>query len=174
VAATAIVVLFREVDPVVGRYRRELTGDGADGMPAHVTLIYPFADDSHVGIPEIGRLRAALAGFSAFDVTFPRFGRFAAVPPVLYLEPEPAGAFVDMIAALTREFPAFPPFGGMHATVVPHLTVAQTDDMAAMRAAEDGVARHLPIRTGVAEATLMEHRGDGWRPRERIPLPAAE
>ena len=173
-AATAIVVPFHDVDAVVGRFRRELTRDGAEGMPAHVTLIYPFADDSHIGGPEIARLRAALVRFSAFGVRFARFDRFAAVPPVLYLEPEPGDPFVEMIAALTREFPAFPPFGGIHETVVPHLTVAQTDDVAAMRAAEVQVAGRLPIRTHVAEATLMEQGVDGWRIRDRMPLPPAD
>jgi 2'-5' RNA ligase len=173
VAATAIVVPFRAIDAIVGDWRRALTTDGADGMPAHVTLIYPFMDDDELGEGDIRRLRAALDAFSRFEVTYTRFGRFPAVPPVLYLEPEPAGQFVDMIAALTREFPAFPPFGGIHDTAIPHLTIAATDDDPAMRTAEDEVARHLPIRTRVAEVAVMHHHADGWRLRERLPLSRA-
>jgi 2'-5' RNA ligase superfamily len=95
------------------------------------------------------------------------------MPPVLYLEPDPARPLRDMIAAVAREFPGFPPFGGIHETVVPHLTIAQTDDAAAMRAAEDDVSRRLPIRTHVAEAAIMRHGEEGWRPCERVALSPA-
>jgi 2'-5' RNA ligase len=170
VAATAIVVPFYELDRVVGTHRRALTTDGADGMPAHVTLIYPFADDDALGEREMGRVRAALGAFSRVDVTFERFGRFSARPPVLYLAPEPVGALLGMIAALEHEFPAFPSFGGIHETVIPHLTIAQTDDATAMQAAQDDVASQLPIRSRVTEVAVMEHAAGGWRPRARIGL----
>jgi 2'-5' RNA ligase len=173
VAATAIVVPFPDVEAVVGGHRRALTTDGTDGMPAHVTLIYPFMDADRLGDQAIGEVGAVLGPFSQFDVTFARFGRFAAVPPVLYLEPEPAEELREMIADLAREFPAFPPFGGIHEAVVPHLTIAQTEDGTAMTAAQDDVAHHLPIRTRVAEVALMEHRGEAWRPRARVALSPA-
>ena len=169
-AATAIVVPFDDLDAVVGTHRRVLTTDGGDGMPAHVTLIYPFADDAALGDHETGRVRAALGAFSRFDVTFRRFGRFDAQPPVLYLDPEPGAPFVGMIAALEREFPAFPSFGGIHETVIPHLTIAQTGDAPAMQGAKDDVASHLPIQTRVTAVTVMAHLAAGWRPLERIPL----
>ena len=169
-AATAIVVPFPDLDAVVGTHRRALTSDGADGMPAHVTLIYPFADGGALGDRETGQVRAALSAFCQFDVTFARFGRFAARPPVLYLAPQPEGGLLGMIAALERRFPAFPSFGGIHETVIPHLTIAQTDGATAMQAAKDDVARHLPIRTRVTEVALMEYLPAGWRPRERIHL----
>jgi 2'-5' RNA ligase len=149
-----------------------VTDDGwADGMPAHVTLIYPFADGDVLGEHEIGQVRAALGSFTRFDVTFAGFGQFAALPPVLYLEPQPGDAFLGMIAALERGFPAFPPFGGLHETVIPHLTVAETHDTTAIRAAQDDVERHLPIRTCAAEVAVMEHLAGGWQPRARVPLP---
>jgi 2'-5' RNA ligase len=129
-----------------------------------------FADGAALGDDVPGRVRAVLGAFSRFDVTFRRFGRFDAQPPVLYLDPEPGGLFVGMIAALEREFPAFPSFGGIHETVIPHLTIAQTDDATAMHAAKDDVAPHLPIRTRATAVTVMEHLAAGWRPRERIPL----
>jgi hypothetical protein len=60
VAATAIVLPFYELDAVVGRHRRALTSHGAEGMPAHVTLIYPFVDDHDLGDPaRAGRAAAS-------------------------------------------------------------------------------------------------------------------
>jgi 2'-5' RNA ligase len=172
VAPTAIVVPFHDVPAVVAAHRQELTTDGAAGMPPHITLIYPFVDDADLKDDEIGRLRDVLDTFAPFDVTFVRFGRFEAVPPVLYLEPEPAEPFLAMITALEREFPAFPPFGGVHETVIPHLTIAYTDDATALEAVEAAVERHLPIHAHVDDVALMEHRADGWQLRGRIALGA--
>lgn len=169
-AATAIVVPFSDLDAIVGTHRRALTSDGADGMPPHVTLIYPFVDDADLSAGEVGRLRRVFGAFAPFDVTFSEFGRFDARPPVLYLAPEPAQPFLEMVAALAQEFPAHPPFGGVHETVIPHLTVAHAEDATALRGAEDDVRRHLPVHARVNEVTVMEHRVDGWCPRERIAL----
>ena len=43
-AETAIVVLVPEAEPLVGAFRRNHTAEGAHGMGAHVTLLYPFGD----------------------------------------------------------------------------------------------------------------------------------
>ena len=58
VAATGIVIPFEQVEPAVSRWRRAHTTDGADGMPAHVTLIYPFVDDSQLVAREVRELRS--------------------------------------------------------------------------------------------------------------------
>ena len=173
-APTAIVVPFHDGPAVVTAHRRALTSDGADRMPAHVTLIYPFVDDADLADDEFRRLHGVLAAFAPFDVTFATFARFDGQPPGLYLEPEPAGPFFAMIAALAEEFPAFPPFGGVHETVIPHLTLGYTEDAKTLRAVEADVGRHLPVRARVDEVAVMEHGADGWRPREHIALFAPE
>jgi 2'-5' RNA ligase len=172
VPPTAIVVPFHDMPAVVAAHRRALTTDGADGMPPHVTLLYPFADDADLTEGEIERLRRALGPFAPFDVALTRFARFHAHPSVLYLEPEPVEVFLGMITALSGAFPAFPPFGGIHETVIPHLTLAYSDDDAALDVVEVEVGRHLPIHARVAEVAVMEYGGDAWRPRERIALGA--
>lgn len=140
-------------------------------MPAHVTLIYPFADDAQLVARQVSELRTVLSAFSPFDVRFATFGRFDGLPPVLHLEPDPAQPFVDMVGAIVERFPEHPPFGGEFETVVPHLTVVQTDDAAVLKGAEDDVSRHLPITTRAAEVHVVEHHdADGWRTRHRITL----
>jgi len=170
VAPTAIVVPFHDMPAAVETHRRALTSDGADEMPPHVTLLYPFVDDADLTDADVGRLHGILAAFGPFDVTLARFARFDAEPPVLYLEPEPVQLFLAMIAALAGAFPAFPPFGGVHETVIPHLTLAYSDNAAALDAVEADVGRHLPIHARVSEVAIMDHRADNWRPRDRIAL----
>jgi hypothetical protein len=147
------------------------TTDGADGMPAHVTLIYPFVDDGRLVAGDVSELRAVLSRFSPFDVCYATFGRFDGPSPVLYLEPDPAHPFAEIIGAIAERFPEHPPFGGEFDTVVPHLTVVETDDMEVLRDAEQDVSQYLPIATRATEVCLMEHRsGDGWCLRNCISL----
>ena len=88
-AATAIVVPFGDLPTVVATRRRALTSDGAEGMPPHVTLIYPFADAADLGPDEIGRIRAVLGMFAPFGVTFGR-------------RPPPVDAWVGEVALMQR------------------------------------------------------------------------
>jgi hypothetical protein len=48
VAETALVVVIPEVEALVAAWRHRFTPDGARGMPPHVTLLYPFADEAEV------------------------------------------------------------------------------------------------------------------------------
>jgi 2'-5' RNA ligase len=85
-------------------------------LPAHVTVLYPAPDD-------VQAIAQVLAPFGPFDVAFTRLDRF---PGVLWLAPDPAEAFVALTAAMVARFPDFPPYGGTYASVIPHLTVAQS------------------------------------------------
>ena len=170
-AATAIVVPVAAAEAALGRWRRAYTGDGAEGMPAHVTLIYPFADESVLDDTMIADLGGVLAAFAPFEARFGAFGRFDADPPVLHLEPARPQPFVDLITAIAGRFPDHPPFGGRHATVIPHLTVAQTRDATVMAAAEADVARHLPLHARIDAVHVMAHRAaGGWRTRAVVAL----
>jgi 2'-5' RNA ligase len=171
VAATAVVVPIFEADAAVGRWRRAHTRDGAEGMPAHITLIYPFVDEAHLDDAAVGALREVLAAFAPFDTRLTTFGRFDADRPVLYVEPEPAGAYLDLMAAIAARFPDHPPFGGVHERVIPHLTVVETPDARVIASAEDEVARHLPICARVDVVNVMAHRaGAGWHTHTAIAL----
>src|SRR5206468_8524729 len=66
-AETAVVVLLPELEPLIGGWRRRYTGDGARGMPPHVTLIIPFADSADLD-ERLGPLGRALGRFAPFDV----------------------------------------------------------------------------------------------------------
>jgi 2'-5' RNA ligase len=171
VAATAIVVPVAEAEPALGDWRRAHTTDGAEGMPPHVTLIHPFADEACVDETVTDGLRDVLADVAPFDVRFEVFARFDADPPVLYLEPVPAEPFLHLIGVIAARFPAYPPFGGLHETVVPHLTVGCSGDPGVLAAAEADVARQLPITARIAAAHVMTHDpAAGWRVGARISL----
>jgi len=120
-----------------------------DDLPPHVTVLVPCPAD-------IEAISEVLASFGGFDVTFPRLERFS---ELLWLAPEPAEPFATMTEAMVDRFPGFPPYGGIHDRIVPHLTVAQAqlDETAAL------VEPLLPLHSRTKTVVLYEHaHADHW------------
>jgi len=164
-AETALVVLLPELEPLIGGWRRRYTGDGARGMPPHVTLIIPFADSSEVDA-RLAAVGTLLGAFAPFEIELLETARFS---DVLYLRPQPAEPFVRMTEALVEAFPEFPPYGGEFDEVVPHVTVVQSDDEV-LTAAEKELVTQLPAKTRVERAWLVENTPQGWRRPSAFPL----
>lgn len=156
-----LLVPFREVAEVVDPWREQSLGSGpANGVPPHVTLLAPCPGDTDA-IDEV------LDRITAFDVEFRELRRFTEVP-TLYLAPEPAEPFVRLTAMLVERFPDWPPYGGLHDTVVPHLTVTQGP---AEDAAEAAVAPKLPLHGRASEAVLLAEIAPGrFETAARFPL----
>jgi len=169
VAETAIVVLVPEAEPLIGPHRRLHTAEGAHGMDAHVTLLYPFVDSSELDMQRLADVSAALAAFEAFDFVLATATRFPANPAVLCLRPDPDEPFRAMTAALVAAFPDHPPYGGKYAEVIPHATVAIGQD-ALLDELERGLAGSLPIAARAVEATLFEHVAGRWNPLASLPF----
>ena len=80
---SAVVVTVPEAAPVVDELRLRYTYDAPRGMPAHVTVLFPFVPAER--LDEAGEpLVALLREHTAFEATFARTARF---PGVLYLAP---------------------------------------------------------------------------------------
>ena len=157
-AETALVVLLPEFEPLLGQWRSRLTGDGARGMPPHVTLIIPFADSSEVA-RRLEAVKGVFASFCPFELKLSQTGRFTGL---LYLQPEPAGPFVAITEALADAFPEFPPYAGEFDEILPHVTVAQANQDV-LATVERELAAQLPLETRVERAWLVEDTPQGWR-----------
>lgn len=164
---SAIIVPIA-VPATVAQLRARMDPSAADGVPAHVTLLYPFMPVS--GLDDA--VRRAISRIIATEPTFTvRFNRVARFSNVVYLPPEPADPFRRLTAAIATQFPDYPPYGGAYETVVPHLTVAQDvpDDFYA--AAEHALPAALPIKHIVREAWLIGHVPEQpWHTLWRLPL----
>jgi 2'-5' RNA ligase len=165
---TAVIVPVPQVEAAVGAIRERLDPAARAGVPAHVTLVYPFLPADRLDEATIAELRAIVGAQPAFDVTFAGFARF---PGVLYLAPEPAEPFRRLTLALLRRWPEAPPYRGAFGTeVIPHLTVsdqASADDEA--QAARQ-VSAHLPISVTVDTAWLIRYDGAVWTQWIRLAL----
>ena len=138
-----------------------------DGMPAHVTLLFPFLRLDQLGADDLADLTALFAATPAIRATFAAVGQF---PDVAYLAPEPRAWFVSITEALSSRFGLLP-YGGMHPAIVPHLTVARHPDPAVLSEIAASLVRYLPIETEVREVWLMEEAADGrWHRTATFPL----
>lgn len=162
---TALIVPTPAAERATQRWRRRYTQDGVEGMPPHVTLLYPFLADEALRAEHLRALRAVLAAFQPFDFVLGEFAEFpasATSPSVLYLAPKPADRFRDITTAIVARFPDHPPYGGRFPTIIPHLTVAE-DAGAPLAEIRAEIEPTLPIRARAAEAHLMLYGSRGWR-----------
>jgi 2'-5' RNA ligase superfamily len=152
---STILVPVPEAEPVVGHLRARLDRSANRGVPAHVTVLYPFVPPDQITAAVIARAAAAVASVPGFDCRFAVTDWFA--DQVVWLAPEPASPFRALTAAVHAAFPQCPPFGGAFADVIPHLTVGDRPEggPGVLRAAEAEVLPALPICTQVSRAWLM-------------------
>lgn len=167
---TAVVVPVRAAEALVDGHRRRLTRAGADGMPPHITLLYPFTDSTLLSDGRMREVGEIIASCESFRVSLRSVGRFDSDPPILYLVPEPTTPFAALTRALVAAFPEHQPYGGKYPDPAPHLTVAIADS-GTLDAIEAELRPSLPIEAHVSEAWLMQRGADeSWAVRRRFEL----
>jgi len=159
VLRSMLIVAVPEAADAVDGWRQETCNDKpSHGLPAHVTLVFPFVPASQLDQPVIASLAEVLGEVNRFEFGFAEAARF---PTTLYLAPVPASPFIHLTEAIVNRFPAHPPYEGAFDDVVPHLTVAH-GDAALLDEAEADVERHLPIRSEAREVLLLEEMEPCW------------
>jgi 2'-5' RNA ligase len=162
-----VIVTVPEAEPVVGEWRMQYTYDAPAGIPSHVTVLFPFVPSKQAG-EAARRVGEIVAATPAFELRFARTARF---PELLYLDPEPAEPFITLTEAIAAEWPEHPPYEGAHETVIPHLTVAESEDSALLDRIAAQVEPQLPIELRVEEASLfVEDDRSRWHEHSRLPL----
>ena len=170
---TALVVPVPEAEILVAPLRERHDPSAADGMPAHITLLYPFISPSEIDDSVLAELRCCLKEFAAFPYLLGDLRRFPG--HVLYLAPEPEEPFRKLTSAIHRCFPRTPPYGGKHRDIVPHLSLGQFVDAReledATRAFARAAAADLPITAKASSVSLMDTSFGDWRVRASFALP---
>jgi 2'-5' RNA ligase len=167
-SSSGLVLLVPELEPAIGDLRAQHDPAARQGMPAHITVLYPFMDPVKLGPTQRGRLAEVVRSFAAFDLSFSRIGRF---PEVLWLAPDPVEPIVQMVRAIAAAFPDYPPYAGQFDTVIPHVTVAHGDGLD-LGALEPEVRRRLasPVVQRVDGASLFTTVRRKWREVDRFLL----
>ena len=170
---SAVIVAIPEAEPVVARHRERFDVAASWGVPAHVTILYPFVEPVALTDDTCDRLRFAIFEVERFRCEFRRTGWFDR--DAVWLDPEPVEPFQRLTRAVVGQFPDHLPYGGAFGTESrPHLTIAESrlaTDRQMMRA-EVEVLAALPFNATVTEALLIvgTSRSDSWGVFARLPL----
>jgi 2'-5' RNA ligase len=161
-AESAFAVNVPEAEPYVGTLRERFDPSAKLGVPAHITLLYPFLSPEQITEAVLNRVRLALSSVVTFTFCLGKIRRF---PGAVYLAPEPAEPFIALTERLVRQFPEHLPYGGQYDSIVPHLTVAQAGE-SEHSLAEAHLAINLPPGTGIQascnEVVLIENSSGRW------------
>jgi hypothetical protein len=137
-------------------------------MPAHITVLYPFAPPHLLGPEVTAELADVFASVDAFDFELAKVGWFD--DRVVYLAPRPESSFLQLTTIVMTRFPRYKPYGGAFEDIIPHLCVAEGGPLDAMRGAADTVAARLPLTARANEVQLLTYTEARWSVLERFPL----
>ena len=139
------------------------------GVPAHVTVLFPFIPASEIRDDVLVRLAALFRPVPAFTHNFVRTAWFG--DQTLWRDSDAAPVFQYLTHLVWSAFPAYPPYDGQFDEIVPHLTIADHGPVDEMQAAERTVQRYLPIRAITRTVTLMVEQPSGrWDTAKSFPL----
>jgi 2'-5' RNA ligase len=158
-----LLVEVPEAQPIVGRYREQFVANARLGVPAHISVLYPFMPPRAIGPAVIAELEHLFATVSRFRFQLTHIGWFG--DEVLWLGPRDPAPFRALTRRVAEAFPDFPPyegqFGGAESEASPHLTVGKGDLVTELRSAEADVRSHLPIGGEANSVTLMTQSSTG-------------
>ncbi|WP_128382464.1 2'-5' RNA ligase family protein [Streptomyces cavernae] len=164
---SGLIVTVPEAEPAVRAWRDRLDPSAPAGVPAHVTVLFPFLHESLIDDGAYAAIGEVIGRHRPFDARFERCGRF---PGILYLVPDPDLPFRQLTQAVAERWPETPPFGGQFDEVVPHLTIAQGQGDAVLKEAEADLRGWLPVTARVSSVDLMVYDGTRWQQRASFAL----
>jgi 2'-5' RNA ligase len=164
---STLLVPVSIAEPIVGDWRARYDPVAKMGIPAHITILYPFMAPERIDGAVERELALLFASRAAFDFQLVATRRF---PRTLYLAPAANGPWVDLTRLVVSRFPDHPPYEGTFDTITPHLTVADDVELAVIEQIEPTIAAALPVRARATEVWLMESEQRMWRTRSTFPL----
>jgi 2'-5' RNA ligase len=162
---SALIVPVPEAERVVKELRARYDPAAPAGVPAHVTVLYPFIVPEALSGSILAEVEMIFTGVAPFPFNLSGIARFR---QVVYLAPDPADGFSRLTAAIATRWPEAPPYGGIHNEVVPHLTIANTSDARAAEEIQRIIEPALPVACTARQAWLMVGREGGWSLQRRF------
>ena len=170
---SALVVVAAEAEPMVAEWRLRYQPKAVEhGLPAHLTILFPFVPATEIDDERLKELRRLYAPVRPFAYELASVESF---PDAAWLGPVPAEPFHALVDRARQAFPALPPYGDPEHVVVPHCTVGTDDDpervLDMVRALREGLGPRLPIRCRADEVALLAEEVDRtWARRDAFAL----
>jgi 2'-5' RNA ligase len=109
---STLAILVPEAEGLVQSFRDRYDPSAKAGMPAHITLLYPFKSPDEIDGVVLDILRHFFFRFPPFKFSLRTISQFAG--ETLYLAPEPGDPFRGLTLAIWGCYPECPPYGGRY------------------------------------------------------------
>lgn len=169
---SALIVEVPWSESVVGPWRRDHDPNSHRGVPAHITILFPFRAPDALDDDVIGTLTAIATTIRTCDLSLVEVDSF---PDAVWLRPDPDDHLHTLGAAVWSTFPDCPPHGGRFPALRPHVTIGQSpdpDQVEALRArAATELAATLPVSGPIEGLSLFVSDESGeWSRRRMFPF----
>ncbi|MFW2383415.1 MAG: 2'-5' RNA ligase family protein [Acidimicrobiales bacterium] len=158
---SAVAVVVPEADELLSAVGGSVSG----GMPAHVTVTYPFLSPRRIQQSHRDQLRAIASASESFDLELATLRNHELITFLTVTPEEPVRT---LTAAVLEDWPDHPPYGDSEVDVPPHMTLGINvlpEEIA------DTVEPFLPIGCKIDRLVLMVRGLSGrWRIAEEYPL----
>jgi 2'-5' RNA ligase len=154
---TALIIPFR-LPAALEALRRRCLPDATAGLPAHVTLLYPFARPEALEDTVRKRIEKVVSAHAEFSCRLVGLGQW---PGFLFASVEPEDPFRALYMDLFSVFPEFPSQRGRF-EFVPHVTIAEEPAASDPETASDPAWQSLPAIHRVSRAELIVRGPTGW------------
>lgn len=163
--ATALVVAV-QLPPELESLRLRSITDARDGLPSHITLLYPFAEPGVLEDPLLAEISALVRQLPTTTICLSEGRQW---PGTAYAAVDPEDSLRALQATLAAAFPSLPLYGGAF-PFVPHVSVVQGPAADGPNALEAAAWRSLPVTRDVVFVDLIEKVAGRWGTRRRFEL----
>ncbi|WP_169747994.1 2'-5' RNA ligase family protein [Pseudonocardia acaciae] len=164
---TALLLPVPAADPLLSRVAEGHPATVRAGLPAHLTVLYPFVPAAQLG-PATLNACARIA-----ERAVPIAVRFTACRVrgnLVYIAPEPVEPVDALVGAVRQRWPELVPYGGRFPDAPAHVTLALDAPPADHADILRRVDPLLPVADTLDELVLVVSGPDGWVARSRWPL----
>ena len=140
---SVLAISVPEANSILDYVRSRYKGDiPLVGVPAHITLLYPWMPPGRIDETILAELATVFAGYPAFEFTLD-LGWFG--QEVLLLVPKDPTPFIDITKAIMRKWPEFKYYNGEYSDIEPHVTLAYGNESSLSEVAAE-VAKQVPVQ----------------------------
>jgi 2'-5' RNA ligase len=150
---SGLVIPIPDAEAAVKRWRENLDPGCILGVPAHITVLFPFASPNDIDDETIATLENYFSQFEPFEFRFEALGWFD--DKVVYLAPTLDNVFRRITRGVVDLFPMYLPYEGIHGESTPHLTIGDGAPLALLQEAAMNVAPHLPLSASADRVWLL-------------------
>jgi len=165
--ATALILRVG-LPPRLEALRMRCVPDAVEGLPAHVTVAYPFAEVGSIDGAVTAMVGEVVARRAPWTMRLVERRRW---PDTVYASVEPEAPAIALQADLAAAFPSLPIYGGAIEVFVPHVTIAEGPSADDPTLDTDPGWSELPVTRAISEVELIVRGEDGrWGTTRTFPM----